>query len=144
MCLFPECSSPEPILTENMRQAPLPSEETKWESQNTSETAFELGPDQRPRPGWVQGSCSVQNNPERRMHWTSSGHKQRATNWVTFDEMLLTSSLPRSLHQSMVKLLGGLQKQATTLGKISQRKGGPWRRKKSENFARKWCHRDTL
>lgn len=141
--MFPECSSPEPILTENMRQAPLPSEETKWESQNISETAFKLGPDQQARPGWVQESCSVQNSPEWGMHWTS-GHKQRATNRVTFEEMLLTSSLPRSLHQSMVKLFGGLQKQATTLGKISQRKGGPWRRKKLENLARKWCHGDTL
>lgn len=141
--MFPECSSQEPILTENMRQAPLPSEETKWESQNTSETAFKRGPDQRARLGWVQESCSVQNSPEWRMHWTS-GHKQRATNQVTFEEMLLTSSLPRSLHQSLVELFGGLQKQTTTLGKISQRKGGPWRRKKSENFARKGCHQDTL
>lgn len=141
--MFPGCSSPEPILTENMRQAPLPSEEPKWESQNISETAFELGPDQRAQLGWVQESCSAQNSPEWRMHWTS-GHKQRATNRVTFEEMLLTSSLPRSLLQSTMKLFGGLQKQATTLEKISQRKGGPWRRKKLENFARKWCHGDTL
>lgn len=137
-----------------MRQASLPSDETRWRArtyqrqplsktcvgagellcvagvQNVLETRSQTRSYLPVR--WHLKKCSKHFPPQKSS--SIPAEHTRAVRKLSGHVIATTEALVLGLFSWQPLYLGGSQKQATTLGKMCQRKWGPWCKKKLENL----------